>query len=357
MPTVLLTGITGFLATHVALVFLRNGWTVRGTLRDDTKKSAVLAVPEYAPYIANGKLELVITGPLDKSDYTVAVKGVDAVVHTSAPFEYREDEFRERHLAPAVKGTTDLLEAAASEESIKAVVCTGSHGAIGYHITHPSQQKGMVFDENNWNHWILEQLDEIVQNQSAGDNPYGIAALFYMGAKKYAELAAWDAQKAATEKGAKWSLAFVIPCMLFGPPIQPLSSLSYGGLSTMLQWALTKGKDAPIMETLFPYYVDVRDAAEAHYQAVVKQAQGRFLLAAGPYDFQEIADMLRGQFPEQKDRFPVGTPGKYMYKDPGTYTLKVDKSVKELGTEYRPKEETVKDAYTRLFELEKQGLE
>lgn len=59
------------------------------------------------------------------------------------------------------------------------------------------------------------------------------------------------------------------------------------------------GKDKPIAETLFPYYVDVRppftarlvggaelmtqvrDAAEAHYQAVVRQAQGRFLLSAG----------------------------------------------------------------------------
>lgn len=41
--------------------------------------------------------------------------------------------------------------------------------------------------------------------------------------------------------------------------------------------------------------------------------------------------MLRPMFPDEVDRINEGTPGKYMYKDPGVYTLKNDKSIEELG--------------------------
>ena len=64
-----------------------------------------------------------------------------------------------------------------------------------------------------------------------------------------------------------------------------------------------------------------------------------------------------------------------MYKDPGTYTLKSDKAVKELGATCesmrsvkwsklmcgsfsdRPMQDTIRDAFERFLELEKAGLE
>lgn len=92
------------------------------------------------------------------------------------------------------------------------------------------------------------------------------------------------------------------------------------------------------------------------------------------YDFQEFADMLRELYPEQKERFALGAPGKYMYRDPGVYVLTNEKSQRELGITCkpqilphakcheltvitdRPKQETLKDAFDRFFALEKQGL-
>lgn len=41
--------------------------------------------------------------------------------------------------------------------------------------------------------------------------------------------------------------------------------------------------------------------------------------------------MLRDLFPDEKYRIAEGSPGKYMYKDPGTYILKNNKSIEELG--------------------------
>lgn len=63
--------------------------------------------------------------------------------------------------------------------------------------------------------------------------------------------------------------------------VQPLDSLSQGGMSTEIFYALLGGRDTEISPTAFPHMVDVRDAAEAHYQAIVRGAQGRFNLAGG----------------------------------------------------------------------------
>ena len=115
-------------AAHVALTFLKNGWTVRGTLRSDSKRAAVLAVPEYEPYVKTGKLELFVTGPLESGQYTEVLKGADAVVHTASPVEFGDQEFRESHLKPALQGTRGVLEAAIKEPSVKAVVMTSTIG-------------------------------------------------------------------------------------------------------------------------------------------------------------------------------------------------------------------------------------
>jgi nucleoside-diphosphate-sugar epimerase len=85
-------------------------------------------MPEYKQYIDSGKLELPVTGDLVNGDYTEAIKGVTAVVHVASPVEFGDKEFRESHLAPALQGTRGVLEAAAKEPSVKAVVMTSTVG-------------------------------------------------------------------------------------------------------------------------------------------------------------------------------------------------------------------------------------
>jgi nucleoside-diphosphate-sugar epimerase len=77
MPTVLITGLNGFVAVHTAVVYLENGWNVRGTVRSQEKGDKVKALPCFKEY--QGKVETVILEDLIKGDYTEALKGVDAV--------------------------------------------------------------------------------------------------------------------------------------------------------------------------------------------------------------------------------------------------------------------------------------
>jgi nucleoside-diphosphate-sugar epimerase len=162
-------------------------------------------------------------------------------------------------------------------------------------------------------------------------------------------------------------------------------------MSTEIFYALLGGQDTPIPYTAFPYMVDVRDAAEAHYQAIVRGAQGRFCLSGGrerppsstrfeapmlilsAYSFQQVVDYLHEAYPDQAHRVTVGKPGQYDYKDPGVYGYDSTKSQRELGIKCkslgprdlvclglipidRSFEVTMSDAFDRFLELEKMGL-
>lgn len=79
--TVLVTGVSGFIATHVALRFLENGWNVRGTVRSEDKGKKVAELPCFKDY--KDKLSFTVVEDLVTGDFSEAVKGVDAVAHTA----------------------------------------------------------------------------------------------------------------------------------------------------------------------------------------------------------------------------------------------------------------------------------
>lgn len=79
MPTVLITGLNGFVAVHTAVRFLKEGWHVRGTIRSQDKAEKVKTLPSLAQGFKDGKVEVVIVKDLIEGDFTEALKGVDAV--------------------------------------------------------------------------------------------------------------------------------------------------------------------------------------------------------------------------------------------------------------------------------------
>jgi nucleoside-diphosphate-sugar epimerase len=72
--TVLVTGVNGFLGSHVADQFLRNGYKVRGTVRD-TEKSAWVQ-EAFARQYGAGQFELVAVPAMEANGaFDQAVKG------------------------------------------------------------------------------------------------------------------------------------------------------------------------------------------------------------------------------------------------------------------------------------------
>jgi nucleoside-diphosphate-sugar epimerase len=114
MPTVLITGINGFVAVHTAVKYLENGWNVRGTVRSADKGDKALALPCFKQY--KDKVDYVIVEDLIKGDFSEALKGVDAIAHCASPWHFNGKKWAE-YRDPAVKGTTNVLEQAAKVES------------------------------------------------------------------------------------------------------------------------------------------------------------------------------------------------------------------------------------------------
>ncbi|MGB3248988.1 MAG: NAD-dependent epimerase/dehydratase family protein, partial [Tabrizicola sp.] len=86
MELVLLTGVSGFIAKHVALKLLNAGYSVRGTLRRMDRADEVRAA--LAPYLTEhaGELSFVQADLESDAGWAEAFQGVAALVHTASPF-------------------------------------------------------------------------------------------------------------------------------------------------------------------------------------------------------------------------------------------------------------------------------
>jgi len=80
--TILVTGASGFVATHILNVFLEHGYNVRGTVRSEATAEKVRKVhPKYLKQLSFAIVkDIAAPGAFDE-----AVKGVDGVCHDVVP--------------------------------------------------------------------------------------------------------------------------------------------------------------------------------------------------------------------------------------------------------------------------------
>ena len=124
-----ITGVTGFVGSHICDYFLKDGtFDVRGTVRD-LKNENKLAPLKKAFGENFNKLDLV-EADLQKSEtIDEAIKGCDYVVHTASPFPADPPKDENIIIRPAVEGTLAALKAA-HKYKVKRVVITSSVAAI-----------------------------------------------------------------------------------------------------------------------------------------------------------------------------------------------------------------------------------
>ena len=111
--TVLLTGISGWIAKHTAIELLNSGYKVLGTVRnskliDQTKKT----INKYASI---DKLSFVELDLLKDEGWDEALKGCKYVMHVASPFPLNTSRDRESLVPTAKDGTIRVLKAAVNE--------------------------------------------------------------------------------------------------------------------------------------------------------------------------------------------------------------------------------------------------
>jgi nucleoside-diphosphate-sugar epimerase len=144
------------------------------------------------------------------------------------------------------------------------------------------------------------------------------------------------------EKKPKFTLVTVNPGLVFGPVAQPLGSLSEVNTSNQLFACIVRNEPIPPVEV--PLWVDVRDVAQAHVQAMENEtaAGERFLLIAGHYSNANIVEAVETNFPGYYSQIQ-GPDGNPPYPN-----VDASKCTRILGLKYTPLGQCVEDTMKTL---------
>lgn len=216
---------------------------------------------------------------------------------------------------------------------MKRVVITSSFAAVLNQADVP--YVGHTYSEADWNPVTKEQA---LENPSYG----------YRASKTFAEKAAWDFVE---KEKPNFSLATLNPPMVFGPVVHYLNSLSSLNTSNerIRDFIQGKSKDA-IPETTVPIWVDVRDLAVAHVNAMeFPEAAGkRFFATAGYFTNREIVEVVRKNFPEYADALPKEDVQGGGFPEAGWAKLDNSRIQSVLKIKFRSLEESMVDLVKSL---------
>uniref|UniRef100_A0A0D2XKU0 NAD-dependent epimerase/dehydratase domain-containing protein n=1 Tax=Fusarium oxysporum (strain Fo5176) TaxID=660025 RepID=A0A0D2XKU0_FUSOF len=142
--TILVTGVNGFIGSHVANEFLQRGYQVRGTARDISKAAWIKDLFHQQYGKDNFSLWPVanLTSP---HAFEKVIRGLDSGTGTMIP--------------DAIASALNALKAASSEPSVKRFVYTSSSTAAVF----PEAEVPVIVDSNTWNDKALS----ILQNSAS----------------------------------------------------------------------------------------------------------------------------------------------------------------------------------------------
>ncbi|MES2444482.1 MAG: aldehyde reductase [Pseudomonadota bacterium] len=246
--TILVTGGSGFVGSHVILQLLAAGHNVRTTVRKLTREPEVRALLAANGADPGDRLRFFAADLESDAGWAEAVGGCDYVQHVASPFPLNQPKDEQELIRPAVEGTLRVLRAA-RDAGVKRVVLTSSFAAVGY----GHGRRKAAYTEADWT-----DVD-------------GPAVQPYMKSKTLAERAAWDF---VAREGGGLELAVVNPVGIFGPALG-------NDLSTSIELVrqMMTGK-IPGTPDLYFGVIDVRDVASLQVLAMTDPgARGERLLA------------------------------------------------------------------------------
>jgi len=274
---VLVTGGSGFVATHCIDQLLRAGYKVRTTVRSLAREPEVRTALNSIGTPRPEALSFVATDLSADKGWTEAAAGCRYVLHVASPFPPHVPKHEDELIIPAREGALRVLRAS-RDAGVERVVMTSSFAAVGY----GHKARTTPYTEADWTDLSDPSL----------------AA--YPKSKTIAERAAWDF---IAGEGGKLELTVVNPVGIFGPVL----SADYAP-SILLVKRLLDGA-VPACPRLYFGTVDVRDVADIHLRAMTHPAARgeRFLALAGEsISLLEIARMLKKHMGAAARRVPTG---------------------------------------------------
>lgn len=297
---VLVTGGSGFIASHCIIALLNKGYKVRTTLRslkriDDVKQ--MLTVGGITDF---ENLSFVEADLSKETGWKEAVKGCTYVIHPASPTPNPRARHEDEFIVPAVNGVMFVLRAAKAA-GVKRVVLTSAFGAVCY-----GTDKKAPYTEDDWS--------DLSQDLPA-----------YQKSKTMSEKAAWNF---VNGEGKGLELSVVNPVAVLGPVLGADYSHSIQTIHQMLKGQL---KGLPKMRF---GYVDVRDVADLHVKAMEHPAANgqRFLAVAGDaISILDIATILHSELGNKAAKVPRREIPNWVVRLIALFNPKVKLIVPHLG--------------------------
>ena len=262
MEKVLVTGASGFIAEHCIIELLKNGYSVKGSLRSMNREQEVRDAVKTET--DDTKLEFCKLDLLEDDGCEDAMWDCDYLMHVASPFVIEDPKDENELIKPAKEGTLRALNAA-KKAGIKRVVLTSSVAAVNSHMMSGTS------DHTTWTDINSKYVTP------------------YQKSKTIAEKAAWDFYN-NQDNSNKMELAVINPGGVMGPQL----GNDLGGASTQIVSQLISGKFPMIPALSFPF-IDVRDVAILHLKAMTTpDADGKRFIAAHskPTWMYEVAEVL-----------------------------------------------------------------
>lgn len=282
---ILVTGVSGYIGSHVAKLLLEEGYKVRGTVRSLSNEAKVEPLKSLVPD-AKFPLELVEADLTKEEGWDKAVEGCTGVLHVASPFpDLVNQQVEEAGLVDTAKdGTLQVLKAVANHAaaSVKRVVVTSSFAAVS---GEPVPEAEKTYTEEDWT------------------DPESTTIDAYTKSKVVAEKAAWDFVKELPDD-QKFELAVINPTFVLGPPLLE-SHKSATSVNFMAQIVNRAYPGVPRVQ--FPI-CDVRDVAKAHVKALTapEAVNNRHIICTDSVWVKDIAMAASKEFKPQGYSIPTG---------------------------------------------------
>ncbi|KAF5573960.1 aldehyde reductase [Fusarium pseudocircinatum] len=278
---VVVSGVSGFIGSHVADQLLKARYKVRGTTRDSKKNAWIEA--HFNQAYGSGSFELVEVPDMTANGaFDNVVQGANGFIHVANDMTGSKDP--DVAVERAVRGALNALRASA-EAGIKRFVYTSSSFAA----TQPKPNKSFKIAHDTYNEEAMKRAWE----------PEPGTEDIYSASKVITErrIAAWIKENKST---------MVVNAVLPNANIGPVINASKQGYPTSAGWvkALWDGNYDVVKKAPPQHYINVQDDARLHVIALAHPdvASERIFAVAGPVNISTIIDILRKSFPRKEWR-------------------------------------------------------
>ncbi|KAH8754295.1 hypothetical protein F5883DRAFT_632579 [Diaporthe sp. PMI_573] len=288
---VLVTGINGYIGSHVADQLLEAGFNVRGTVRDVRKAGGLLKL--WDDKFGKDKVELVVVKDFSAPGaFDVAVQGVAGIAHVASNVTFNPDP--NVVIPDVVSSIHEILDSAAKTPTVKSLVYTSSAAALAPPTPNVARRLGP------------ETYNEEDVKMAWAPPPYLLdrAMSVYAASKVEGEKALFAYSK---EKQPHFTINSIVLGVNFGKVLDwsiPVSSGSF--VKEILNGQPERAKHLD-----YQWFVDVQDSARLHVGALIDPAinNERIISYATHFTWNDVLDHLRKIRPDHEwvDDFTDGT--------------------------------------------------